>query len=82
MQHRADRELAVMPIRSEGAMLALAILFPIHRFFIGKVGSAVAFLLTAGGLGVWWFVDLFLVMGMTRDYNRSILDARERQNQQ
>ena len=79
MKHRADRELAAMPIRSEGAMLALAILFPIHRFFIGRAGSAVAFLLTAGGLGFWWLIDLFLVMGMTREYNRVILDARDRE---
>lgn len=59
-------------------MLALALIFPIHRYLIGRAGSGVAFLLTFGGLGIWWLVDLFQVMGMTRDYNRTILDARDR----
>lgn len=34
----------------------------IHRFYVGKSGTGVAMLLTAGGLGVWWLVDTILLL--------------------
>jgi TM2 domain-containing membrane protein YozV len=40
------------------------------RFFLGKVPTAILKLFTIGGLGVWWLVDLILVLsGVTRDSN-------------
>ncbi|GAA1831028.1 NINE protein [Agromyces salentinus] len=40
----------------------------VDRFYLGKIGTAVAKLLTAGGLGVWTLVDLVLVLlGLQRD---------------
>jgi TM2 domain-containing membrane protein YozV len=41
----------------------------IDRFFIGDIGLSIAKLLTAGGCGVWWLIDLFLIMGATRQKN-------------
>ena len=41
----------------------------IDRFFIGDIGLGIAKLLTAGGCGVWWLIDLFLIMGATRQKN-------------
>jgi TM2 domain-containing membrane protein YozV len=41
----------------------------IDRFLIGDVGLGIAKLLTCGGLGVWTIVDLFLIMGSTRERN-------------
>jgi TM2 domain-containing membrane protein YozV len=35
--------------------------FGVHRFYVGKVGSGIAQLLTLGGLGVWAFVDLIII---------------------
>ena len=35
--------------------------FGAHRFYVGKIGSGVAQLLTLGGLGVWALVDLILL---------------------
>ncbi|WP_064093103.1 TM2 domain-containing protein [Rossellomorea aquimaris] len=43
-----------------------------HRFYLGKTGSAVAMLLTLGGLGIWTFIDLFLVNGMVKSTNEKI----------
>ena len=41
----------------------------VDRFYIGDVGLGVAKLLTGGGLGVWWLVDLFLIQNKTKDNN-------------
>lgn len=46
--------------------------FGAHRFYLGRTGSAVAMLLTFGGLGIWAFIDLFLVSGMVRNANEEI----------
>ncbi|WNF37405.1 TM2 domain-containing protein [Bacillaceae bacterium IKA-2] len=43
-----------------------------HRFYLGKTGTAVAMLLTLGGLGFWVFIDLFLINGMIKDTNDNI----------
>jgi TM2 domain-containing membrane protein YozV len=32
-----------------------------HRFYLGKIGSGVAQLLTFGGLGIWWAIDLIMI---------------------
>ena len=34
----------------------------VHRFYIGKIGTAVLFILTLGGLGIWWIIDLILIV--------------------
>ncbi|MEN1974523.1 TM2 domain-containing protein [Cellulomonas sp. P4] len=40
----------------------------VDRFYLGKVGTGIAKLLTVGGLGVWSLVDLVLVLtGVQRD---------------
>jgi TM2 domain-containing membrane protein YozV len=43
-----------------------------HRFYLGRTGSAVGMLLTLGGLGIWSFIDLFLINGMIKDTNEKI----------
>jgi TM2 domain-containing membrane protein YozV len=34
----------------------------VHRFYAGKIGTAILFIITFGGLGIWWIVDLILIV--------------------
>ena len=58
--------------RGVGGMVALAVLFPIQLFLLGKVALGVAFVLTWGGLGVWWIVEWFLTPTRVREYNNMV----------
>ena len=41
----------------------------VDRFYIGDIGLGVAKLITGGGLGVWWLIDLFLIQNKTKSNN-------------
>ena len=34
----------------------------VHRFFVGKIGTGIAQLLTLGGLGIWAFIDMIIII--------------------
>ena len=49
-------------------------IFGAHRFYLGKIGTAVAMLLTAGGLGIWALVDFIMaVSGTMRDKENGLI---------
>lgn len=79
----------VAPLKEAGIAYVLAIFLGtlgVHRFYLGRVGTAIAILsLTVlGGLtawlliglplllaaGIWWVIDLFLIPGMVREENQ------------
>lgn len=47
----------------------------IDRFYIGDIGLGVLKLITCGGAGIWWIVDLFLIMNETRSKNLRLLQT-------
>jgi TM2 domain-containing membrane protein YozV len=34
----------------------------VHRFYAGKIGTGILMLLTLGGLGIWWIIDLIMII--------------------
>ena len=34
----------------------------VHRFFVDKMGTGVLMLVTLGGLGIWWVIDIILIV--------------------
>ncbi len=57
--------------KSRGIAFLLCFVFGIwgvHRFYVGKIGSGIMFLLTAGWCGIGWLVDVIaIVSGTFRD---------------
>ena len=59
-------EVAV-PVRSQkskGAALVLCVLLGymgIHRFYVGKIGTGILWLLTLGCFGIGWIVDIVML---------------------
>ena len=42
--------------------------FGAHRFYVGKIGTALLMIFTLGGLGIWVLIDLiFILVGSFRD---------------
>jgi hypothetical protein len=52
-------------MKSKGLTLFLCLTmgwFGAHRFYVGKVGTGLMQMLTAGGFLIWWFIDFVLIL--------------------
>ncbi len=48
--------------------------FGIHRFYLGKIGTAIAMIFTLGGLGIWALVDFIMaVAGVMKDKDGKVI---------
>ena len=46
----------------------------IHRFYLGKIGTGIAMLLTLGGLGIWTLIDfIYVVSGSMKDKEGKVI---------
>lgn len=55
------------PISPKSKWIALILcialgLLGIHRFYVGKVGSGIIYLLTGGALGFGWIIDIIMIL--------------------
>lgn len=49
----------------------------IHRFYVGKIGTGILMLLTAGGFGIWWIIDIILIASSTfTDKSGAVLKSK------
>lgn len=53
----------------------------IDRFYIGDIGAGVGKLLTLGGLGIWWIIDMFTIQKKTKTNNAEELNETIMLNQ-
>ena len=50
--------------------------FGVHKFYLGKTGWGVAYLLTGGLFVVGWVIDIFLIPGQVALYNERLKGLR------
>ncbi|MDR1542003.1 MAG: TM2 domain-containing protein [Clostridiales bacterium] len=66
-------------MKSKTAALILSILvgtLGVDRFYLGYTGLGILKLITAGGLGVWWIIDIILIAtGKVTDKNGNALEG-------
>ena len=45
-------------------LLFLVLSWPLgaHRFFLKRYASAILFVITIGGFGIWWIIDFILIV--------------------
>jgi len=45
-------------------------IFGVHRFYVGKIGTGIVYILTGGLLGIGWIIDMItILLGGFRDVN-------------
>lgn len=59
-------EQSLFPAHGKSWLIALALCgcfgaLGLHRFYVGKIGTGILQLVTFGGLGIWWLIDLILI---------------------
>jgi len=58
-------------------VLIMSIIFGaigVDRFIMGKVGTGILKLITLGGCGIWWLVDLILIATKHKFENVELVD--------
>jgi len=46
----------------------------VHRFYVGKIGTGIVWLLTGGILGIGWLIDIIMIaVGKFKDKQGNIL---------
>jgi TM2 domain-containing membrane protein YozV len=46
--------------------------FGAHRFYLRKPGTAILFMFTFGGFGIWWLIDIITLARQVDIYNEPL----------
>lgn len=64
--------ISMIQFKSTMTMLLISIFvgwLGVDRFMLNQTGAGIGKLLTGGGCGIWWLVDIFLITNLTKEYN-------------
>lgn len=67
-----NKHYLMTQMKSTGTAYALLFLAGSHYAYLGKWGLQFLFWFTAGGVGVWWLIDLFLLSSKVNNHNALI----------
>ena len=45
-----------------GCYINFRIFLPVHRFYVGKIGTGILYLITFGGFGIWYIIDIVMII--------------------
>lgn len=69
VHHKANDNYCIILFRYKGHYFVTTLMYSIllgflgmDRFCLGQTGTAVGKLLTLGGVGIWWVVDVILLV--------------------
>jgi TM2 domain-containing membrane protein YozV len=65
-------------MKSTAVTYLLWLFFGLHYIYLGKIGTQFLYWITAGGLGIWAFIDLFRIPGMVERKNNEIYISVQR----
>jgi TM2 domain-containing membrane protein YozV len=69
---RQSVQIMLSQVKDPTISLILSVLvgtLGVDRFLIGDIGLGVGKLLTAGGCGIWWLIDIFMISNATKQKN-------------
>jgi len=57
--------------KKDSGVVMIAAIFSLDRFFLGQPGLGILKIISIGGYGIWWLIDLFTVKSRVGSFNRS-----------
>ena len=61
-----------------GGLILGTLFFGLHRLYNGKIFSGLLFAITLNGLGIWWIIDIFIILsGKFTDKDHKPIDCRK-----
>lgn len=69
IEHTAINDVELKDPRTSLLLSILTGGLGLDRFYIGDSGLGICKLLTGGGCGIWWIIDILLITGITKRHN-------------
>ena len=60
--------------RKSPSVTSILAILGLHYFYLGETGLGFLYWMTCGGLGLWWFIDLYRAQKLADIHNQRKLD--------